>query len=144
MIVLLCVTHYQSFSIILFIFLHTFVFAAISCWVSLCKTRPGDHLAGEYADFEDDDELNVTVETWSDYLLDFHLLAKDSNLMLPFSKSAVDIQPCDLKEATPLLALAAGAQGNDQAQRIYDNMMNLANYRGTYMYNSLIFCIIMS
>ncbi len=81
----------------------------------------------------EDDELTVTVDSWSDYIADFNLLArKDSDLgtLLPLNRSAAEIPPCDVKEATPLLALAAGANGNEQAQRIYDNMMDLANYRG--------------
>lgn len=104
--------------------------------MSLCKTLPGDHPARERADLEDqsDDELTVTVDSWSDYVVDFNLLAKDSDigapLLLPLTRRATEIQPCDVKEATPLLALATGAEGNEQAQRIYDNMMELANYRG--------------
>ena len=112
------------------------LYAAIYSWVSLCKSLPGDHPDRECADPEDlsDDELTVTVDSWSDYVVDFNLLAKDSDLgaplLLPLTRSAAEIQPCDVKEATPLLALAAGAKGNEQAQRIYDNMMELANYRG--------------
>ena len=103
--------------------------------MSLCKNLPGYHPASEDADLEDqpDDELTVTVESWSDYIADFNQLArKDSDLgaLLPLNRSAADIPPCDVKEASPLFALAAGAQGNEQAQRIYDNMMDLANYRG--------------
>ena len=103
--------------------------------MSLCKTLPGDHPAREYADLEDqpDDELTVTVDSWSDYIVDFNLLAKkDRSLktLLPLNRSATGIQPCDMKEASPLLALAAGAKGNEQAERIYDSMMDLAIYRG--------------
>ena len=110
-------------------------YPAIYSWVSLCKSLPGYHPASEYADLEDqpDDELTVTVESWSDCVADFNQLArKDSDLgaLLPLNRSAAAIPPCDVKEASPLLALAAGAQGNEQAQRIYDNMMDLANYRG--------------
>ena len=118
--------------------MHKLFCAAIYTWVSLCKSLPGDHPAREYADLEDqpDDELTVTVDSWSDYVVDFNLLAKkDSDLgalLLHLNRSAAEIQPCDVKEATPLLALAAGAKGNEQAQRIYDNMMDLANYRGIY------------
>ena len=111
--------------------------AAIYNWVSLCKCLPGDHPAREYADLEDqpDDDFTVTVDSWSDYVVDFNLLAKKDTdqgvLLLPLDRNAAEIQPCDVKEANPLLALAAGASGNEQAQRIYDNMMDLANYRGT-------------
>ena len=105
--------------------------------MSLCKCLPGDHPAREYADLEDqpDDDFTVTVDSWSDYVVDFNLLAKKDTdqgvLLLPLDRNAAEIQPCDVKEANPLLALAAGASGNEQAQRIYDNMMDLANYRGT-------------
>ena len=120
--------------------LEFWLFAGIYSWVSLCKTLPGDHPAREYTDLEDqpDDELTVTVDSWSDYVVDFNLLAKKDpslkSLLLPLNKSAAEIQPCDLKEASPLLALAAGAKGNEQAERIYDNMMDLANNRGVYQF----------
>ena len=105
--------------------------------MSLCKTLPGEHPAREYADLEDqpDDELTVTVDSWSDYVVDFNLMKKkDTSLCsasLPISRSASEIKPCDVKEASSLFALAVGAQGNEQAEKIYDNMMDLANYRGT-------------
>ena len=123
--------------------IHKLFCAAIYTWVSLCKSLPGDHPTREHADLEDqpDDELTVTVDSWSDYVVDFNLLAKkDSDLgalLLPLNRNAAEIQPCDVKEATPLLALAAGAKGNEQAQRIYDNMMDLANYRGIYYHHNL-------
>ena len=119
--------------------LHELFYAAIYSWVSLCKCLPGDHPASDYADQEDqsEDEFTVTVDSWSDYVEDFRWLArKDSDLgalLLPLDRSAAEIQPCDVKEATPLLALAAGAEGNEQAQRIYDSMMDLANYRGIHV-----------
>ena len=104
--------------------------------MSLCKTLPGEHPAREYADLADqpDDDLTVTVDSWSDYVVDFDLLKKkDSSLTsasLPLDKKASEINPCNVKEAPSLLALAAGAQGNEEAEKIYNNMMDLANYRG--------------
>ena len=109
----------------------------IYTWVSLCKTLPGEHPAREYADLQDqpNDELTVTVDSWSDYVVDFNLLkkgdeAKYSNIQLPLGKSAADVKPCDVSEATPLLVLACGLKGNEQADKIYDSMMELAIYRG--------------
>ena len=104
--------------------------------MSLCKTLPGDHPAREFSDLEDqpDDEVTVTVDSWSDYVVDFNLLkrkdAKVSNLSLQINKSASDIGECSVKEASALFALAMGAKENEQAEKIYDNMMDLANYRG--------------
>ena len=109
---------------------------AIYRWVSLCKTLPGEHPAREYADLEDqpDDDLTVTVDSWSDYVVDFNILSKKdsspSSVSLPLNKSASEIKPCDAKESPTLLALAMGAHRNVVAEKVYDDMMDLANFKG--------------
>ena len=126
------------------------MYTAVYTWVSLCKTLPGDHPAREYADLEDqpDDELIVTIDSWSDYVVDFNLLKRAdpsySSTQLPLSKNPDDIKPCDVCEAPPLLALASGLKGNKQADKVYDAMMDLAVYRGTFIIHVHVHLVLLS
>ena len=109
---------------------------AIYSWVSLCKTLPGEHPFRENTDLEDhpDNDLTATVDSWSDYVVDFNDLCKKdpshSSVSLPLDKSASEIKPYDADEESPDLALAIGAHGNKLAEKIYDDMMAVACSRG--------------
>ena len=84
---------------------------AVYTWVSLCKSLP--------------------ATPTSDYIKEYDEMHQQSSwLGLGFLKSFEDIKPCDPACASPLKALAVGAIGNDQAEMIYNNMMEFAGYRG--------------
>ena len=102
--------------------------AAVYAWVSLCKSLPATRKSESQT--EEDEE----TEEWSAYLKDYDEMHKQSlrsRNQLDLLKSSEDIEPCDPACASPLMALAVGAVGNDQAEIIYNNMMEFARYRGS-------------
>lgn len=96
-------------------------------WVSLCKSLPATPTSDSQT------EADEETEEWSAYIKEYdemHEQSSRSRNQLDLLKSSEDIKPCDPACASPLMALAVGAIGNDQAEMIYNNMMEFARYRG--------------
>ncbi len=94
---------------------------ALHTWVSLCKTL-SPPVEGHKPD-----------HGWDSYHDDYKLFQSGTlkNVLPPNLLKADDkVAPCDAKTAPPLLALAIGCKGNDTAEMIYRNMMDVASHRG--------------
>ena len=99
---------------------------AVNQWAALCKALPGTT-----------DGLNP----WTQCNKDFEAVkVKPTNM--PFVKLVnptkwEDISPMDVETAPPLFALALGCGKRDDMERVYQDMLEFARHKGTYMYTCI-------
>lgn len=114
---------------ILYVLMLYLMLLAIYTWVSLCKALPEATSPRPISK----EASPPTILSWSSYLTDYNFLLKSgtSPTYCKLEKPVSEIGALDPTTASVLHCLAVGGAGNDHANRIYANMMEFAQHRGT-------------